>query len=260
MAVLASSCCWLPLLLVSLGLSSLGVSAFFGQYRPYLLTLTFVLLGAAWLLSYRVALRQLWSRARRGTGRDESENPAGSRESCCQTHVTASLPIAFPRRSDMNRLRHLPLWLSTALVLLVASFPRWSSLVSAAGPAAATAPATEATKQVVLGIEGMTCGGCATNVEAALKKVGGVRTVTVSYEKRQTVIGVEPAVQEQALVKAVEAAGFRVVGRGNSATVEEERPTTSASLTILKASLAPLVEQFNVDKGKPRVLALLSPT
>lgn len=265
MAVLASACCWLPLMLVSLGLSSLGVSAFFGQYRPYLLPLTFALLAAAWFLAYRVELGRLWTRWRRGTREDGTENPMGNPnsgpETCCQTQAPASLVGASIRRSDMKRLRHLPLWLSTAIVLAFASFPRWSPLVSAAGPAAATAPAAEKQRGVVvLGIEGMTCGGCATSVETALKKVSGVRTVAVSYEKGQAEIAVDPSVRDEDLVKAVEGAGFRVVGRTNSTAVEKERPATSASLTILKGSLAPLVEQFNADKGKPRVLALLSPT
>jgi copper chaperone CopZ len=159
----------------------------------------------------------------------------------------------------MKRLRHLPLWLSTALVLAFATFPRWSSLVLAATPAA-TAPSQAATeKQVVLGIEGMTCGGCATKAESALARVPGVKKVSVSYEKGQALIVADPSVAEESLVKAVEGVGYRVVGKGTPAAAKEQAQDSS-SLPVLKGSLKPLVNQFNRDVDKPRVIALLSPT
>jgi len=45
-ALNASACCWLPLLLVTVGVSTAGVSAQFETVRPYSFALTAVLLGA----------------------------------------------------------------------------------------------------------------------------------------------------------------------------------------------------------------------
>src|SRR5215217_9519021 len=45
-----------------------------------------------------------------------------------------------------------------------------------------------ATKTVTLHVKGMTCGGCATSVERALKSTDGVTDVQVSYEKGKAVI------------------------------------------------------------------------
>jgi len=52
-AVLASACCWLPLLLVALGASTLGFASFFESARPWFLGGTAVLLFWAVVLSLR---------------------------------------------------------------------------------------------------------------------------------------------------------------------------------------------------------------
>ena len=61
-ALIASACCWLPLLLVTFGVSAAGVSAQFESVRPYFLALTAVLLGAGFYFSYfrRRMRRALW--------------------------------------------------------------------------------------------------------------------------------------------------------------------------------------------------------
>ena len=43
--------------------------------------------------------------------------------------------------------------------------------------------ASAATKTVVIKVEGMTCGGCATSLTLALKEAPGVEDAKVSYEK-----------------------------------------------------------------------------
>jgi copper chaperone CopZ len=52
-ALLASACCWLPLLLVAFGVSAIGFSAFFESARPWLLGLTAILLALAIYLKVR---------------------------------------------------------------------------------------------------------------------------------------------------------------------------------------------------------------
>ena len=51
-AVIASACCWLPLLLLAFGLSAAGVSAWFEAVRPFFLGVTAILLGAGFYLAY----------------------------------------------------------------------------------------------------------------------------------------------------------------------------------------------------------------
>ena len=46
-AVVASACCWLPLLLIAVGVSGGALAATFEAWRPVLLPVTFVLLGLA---------------------------------------------------------------------------------------------------------------------------------------------------------------------------------------------------------------------
>lgn len=52
-AILASSCCTVPLILAFLGLSSLGVVSFMARYRVILLVVPFIFLGIAYYFTYR---------------------------------------------------------------------------------------------------------------------------------------------------------------------------------------------------------------
>lgn len=64
--------------------------------------------------------------------------------------------------------------------------------------------------ETVLKIEGMTCMHCKMTVERALKGLPGVTSAQVDLARKQAVVAgsAEPAV----MVKAVEEAGFKVVG------------------------------------------------
>ena len=52
-AILASSCCWLPLLLLAIGVSSALAASVIEVYRPTLIVVTFGFLAAAFYLTYR---------------------------------------------------------------------------------------------------------------------------------------------------------------------------------------------------------------
>ena len=60
------------------------------------------------------------------------------------------------------------------------------SLIAALILLASTASA--ATRTVTLKVDGMTCGGCATTVERALKETEGVEDAQVNYERGQAVV------------------------------------------------------------------------
>lgn len=51
-AVMASSCCWLPLLLLAVGVSGAGVASALEAYRPVFIVVTFTFLAAAFYFTY----------------------------------------------------------------------------------------------------------------------------------------------------------------------------------------------------------------
>lgn len=59
-------------------------------------------------------------------------------------------------------------------------------------------------------IDGMTCDGCATSVTKALRRLG-LEEVRVSLEQRSATV--KGAVDDAAVKKAIEAAGYDFVGR-----------------------------------------------
>lgn len=78
-AIAASACCWLPLVLVGLGVSAAGVGILFETYQPFLLGAAFALLALAWLLSYRASLGRLWARL----AGQPVRSPATDTHACC---------------------------------------------------------------------------------------------------------------------------------------------------------------------------------
>jgi len=72
-----------------------------------------------------------------------------------------------------------------------------------------TAVAADKDKTITLNISGMTCQSCATTVEKALKKVGGVKEAKVNLaEKKATVVVASAKTTIASLIKAVDDAGF----------------------------------------------------
>ncbi|MBV8658488.1 MAG: heavy-metal-associated domain-containing protein [Burkholderiales bacterium] len=64
----------------------------------------------------------------------------------------------------------------------------------------------------VIGIEGMSCGGCAASVERALKAMTGVQTVAVDLAARNATVAYDPALVDVTQLKqAIEEAGYDVV-------------------------------------------------
>ncbi|HET9582375.1 MAG TPA: heavy metal translocating P-type ATPase [Gemmatimonadota bacterium] len=74
------------------------------------------------------------------------------------------------------------------------------------------------TRTLELPVEGMTCAGCAANVERALRDVPGVESATVNFAAGEA--SVEGAADPKALVEAVERAGYGVQEREIELAVE----------------------------------------
>lgn len=105
-AILASACCWLPLLLIGLGGTALGTSAFFEAYRPILSIATVLLLGLAFWLTYR-----------RPSGIESaSKSPGSKREDCCS-------PESGGSRASVQHLNRLLLWPIAIVTLAFLLFP-----------------------------------------------------------------------------------------------------------------------------------------
>ncbi|MGH8248653.1 MAG: DF family (seleno)protein, partial [Gammaproteobacteria bacterium] len=98
-AIVASFCCILPIVFALTGFSILGALALFAAWRPYLLALTFGLLGVGFYFAYR------------------------PRVADCAPGFTCALPST--RQSG-----RLSLWLVTAAVILFAAFPYYSGVVA----------------------------------------------------------------------------------------------------------------------------------
>jgi len=63
---------------------------------------------------------------------------------------------------------------------------------------------------VTIQVEGMTCGGCAVSVQQALAKREGVKSVEVSFEKKQAIVKYDPAkVTPEQLAEVINQTGFQ---------------------------------------------------
>jgi|SRR5680860_653796 len=68
---------------------------------------------------------------------------------------------------------------------------------------------SDAESKIVLHVEGMTCMHCKMSVEKAIKSVHGVKNVSVDLKRKEAVVS--GIAKRDALVKAVEDAGYSVV-------------------------------------------------
>lgn len=62
--------------------------------------------------------------------------------------------------------------------------------------------------RVTLDVKGMTCGHCVARVERALRAVDGVEKVEISLGEHRATIEAADAVATEALIAAVEEAGY----------------------------------------------------
>jgi len=191
-AIAASSCCIAPLILAAFGVAGGGALAAFAEYRPYLLAVTFVVLGIGFYLTYR-----------------KPKAVAGDACGC--------------ERPKAGRGARIGLWVATVLVVLFAAAP---SLIGVAQDAFGTAPAFAAagapTEQARLRVDGMTCESCAVHVKEALTKVGGFHDLTLDLPGKNITVTYEPAPGR------LEAYAVAIQGLGYAATLP---PASNAAVT-----------------------------
>lgn len=187
-AVVASACCWLPLLLVAFGASAAGASAAFERARPFFLALAPLFLGLGFFF-------------------------ACFRKEACAPDGSCAAPSP-----KLKRLSRAMLWIATVVVAAVAFFPNYVGLLFRSSQPKAGAAEAGPTRTVTLRIEGMTCEACAVHVEGELAAVRGVRRASVTYAEGRAVVMVDAATAPDPalLLAAVGKAGYR-------AQVQEER-------------------------------------
>lgn len=181
-AILASACCWLPLALVGTGASAAGAAGYFETYRPYFLALTVAILGFGFYFVY-------------------------VRKPRCAPGEGCALP-----NPKVQRLNKITLWAATAMVVVVAAFPSYGSLLlggdgqGAAAQAVASAP--DSIERTYI-ISGMTCESCTAHVRSTIEALPGVQAVEVSYSGGMARVVFEPqAADDSAVSEAIKSIGY----------------------------------------------------
>ncbi|MCI0341713.1 MAG: hypothetical protein L0216_11300 [Planctomycetales bacterium] len=147
-AVLASACCWLPLLLLSLGAGAATVTTITASIetaRPVLAVVALPLLGAAWYFAF---FRRL--------PRPGAPVAAASAEACCE--VPGAGPGGAQAVRRVRRANKVLLPGVTVIVLAMILFPHqvFAFLVPSGGSSARAAEASTTGTHVGLRVPGMT--------------------------------------------------------------------------------------------------------
>ncbi len=171
-AMMASACCWLPLVLLAVGVSGAGIASTLEAYRPLFMVVTFGFLGAAFYFTYR----------------PKTAAAAGG-HGCCATEPTSGEDCCAPATKgqiNMMTMNKVMLWGVTVMAVVFLLFPSYVGALFGTGDENAV---TSDMNQAVIKVEGMTCEGCSTTVAQAIRSVPGVQGVTVSYAKREAIVG-----------------------------------------------------------------------
>ncbi|MFQ5799333.1 MAG: heavy-metal-associated domain-containing protein, partial [Bacteroidota bacterium] len=143
-----------------------------GEYRPYIMAGTVVLLALAFYFTYK------------------------KREVMCEDGTC--------KIQSAGKWNKIAVWVGAVVVTFFLIFPY---LDISSGAAADRGSATIRT--AVLNVEGMTCTSCNTAVEIALKKNQGVLEVNASFEDKEAVVMYDPTkVKKEDLVNSINELGY----------------------------------------------------
>ncbi|MBI3465953.1 MAG: hypothetical protein HY000_23300 [Planctomycetes bacterium] len=156
-AIMASSCCWLPGLLLAVGVSGAGIASALAAYRPAIMVVTFGFLGMAFYFTYRPR------HAARGQAdccspqAAPTDAPQAEADCCSRQAVDGGQAVTATRwsRFDMMALNKLMLWAVTVLAIVFLFFPQYVTGLLGSGNEQISAEMTRS----VIKIEGMTCEG-----------------------------------------------------------------------------------------------------
>lgn len=199
-AIVASACCWLPLALLAVGVSGVGIAATLETYRPLFIVVTFGFLAAAFYFTYRP--KKAASEAGHGCCPPGPSAGAGADADCCAP--------AKKSRFSMVAMNKVMLWAVTVLAVAFLLFPHYvGALVGTSGGQSAVV--TPDMTRAVLQIEGMTCQGCEAVAEKAIRSVPGVLAVEASYEKGEAIVGIDGIreIPRDEILAALERVGYQ---------------------------------------------------
>jgi copper chaperone CopZ len=194
-AVLASSCCWLPLVLLAFGVSGASIAGALDAYRPFFIASTAACLSAAFYFTYRPC------------------RSASAAEDCCAAgkDCCAAPSPNRKRRFGVMTFNKVVLWGVTILAVAFLYFPSYLKFFLTGGETREPAMNSSLVRTTTFSVERMTCEGCAALVEKTIKEVPGVLSVQVDYDRKRAVVSTEaccPAPVEP-IVQALEKAGYR---------------------------------------------------
>ena len=176
-AITASVCCVGPVLLVVLGLGSLGFGAVIGRYHWWFITAAIALLAVAWRSYLKEAGR-------------------------CRT--------AHCKMAGGKRTRTALFLVSTIVAVFVGLNLYTYASQTRQTTAVRTAPRNGLLASVAIPVEGMTCFTCELTVEASLKGLPGVRRVDASAKDAAAYVQYDPVqVRLEDLMTAINKTGYR---------------------------------------------------
>ncbi len=175
----ASLCCIGPALLALLSIGGAGAFSKFENARPLFVAITLVLLATAFYLTYR------------------------KKETKCEDGTC--------RIEGAGRWNKFVLWLATFIIFLAIAFPYFNNFTFSKNGQIQSATEVEV-KEVVIHIQGMTCGGCAFRIESEIKKLGGIYEVKADYKKGTVYIKFDPRkVNVEDIKKEIYKAGYKAL-------------------------------------------------
>jgi len=175
-AVVASLCCVTPLVLVVLGLGSLGVGALLGRFHWWFLATAVGLLALAWAGYFR-------------------------EQQCCQ--------MGQCTRGQGNAMR----WRLLIPSVVVGTFVGLNLYTYASQHRSASNSnpvAKDAFVQTVIPVEGMTCLTCELTIETSLKHVPGVQSADARVTEQNVYVSYDPTqMSVQELVSHINRVGYK---------------------------------------------------
>ena len=180
-ALIASICCLGPLVLILLGLGSLGIGAVIGKFHWYFLVAAFGLITFAW----------------RGYFKEKKTcNLKG-----CQM--------------ENKRITLITLIVATLVVAIFVALNIFTYAVQKDYRKEESEARLIETKTVNIPVEGMTCFSCEFTVSSALKKIDGVVSVKASAKEGKAQVKYDPLTTTAAqLIEVINKTGFKAVMPG----------------------------------------------
>lgn len=173
-SIFVSICCVGPLILVLIGLGSLGIGTAVGKYHWWFLGGGVLLITIAWRFYFK-------------------EKRSCELKSC---------------QMENKRLTQIILSLATVIVVFFAGLNLYTYL----GKSTEKTPATliAGSKEVIMPVEGMTCFTCEVTVTQALKRVDGVISASASAKEKIARVTYNPDKTDiSQLIEAINKTGYK---------------------------------------------------